>query len=1489
MSIARHHAEWLGLIEQAGPFLSLPVLLRVFPQGLDQVGADSRRRLAQAYDEWRAAQSGPKPDPLLHREWLAFVLGEVLRLPRDCLIQDQALPPELRLIKTEEGETLRPDLVLIDPPATDLFSGLGTAPAAPDRQPGRRPRLLVNLHLPGQSLDRVPPGTRWKASPGARLTELLRALDVPLGLVTNGEDWRLIHAPREGTISTATWQASLWIEEPLTLKALVSLLGVERFFSVAPTDTLRALFAESAENQQAVTEQLGLQVLHALEILIQSLDRLDKERGRDLLQGVTSPQLYEAGVQVMMRLVFLLFAEERQLLPLNNPLYNQHYALSTLGAQLREAADQHGEEILERRHDAWNRLLALFRLIYAGSEYQDLRLPAYGGKLFDPDRFPFLEGRPAGSHWHATAAEPLPIHNRTVLHLLEALQYLQVAVPGGGPAQARRLSFTALSVENIGTVYEGLLDHTARRTAQAVLGLNAAKGASAEIPLADLESLAAQGQTALRDHLKDLTKRSPGALERALAAPDTEDEARLRSACDNDASLLARVQPYAGLLRRDSLGYPVVITPGSLFVTAGPDRRSTGTHYTPLELTEPLVRHALDPLVHAGVAEGRLPMPANLRGPAALLALKVCDLACGSGAFLVQTCRFLADKLVQAWERLEEAHPDQFVISPEGLLSGERPPDCPIPLDRDERLLVARRLVADRCLYGVDLNPLAVEMAKLSLWLVTLQRDKPFTFLDHAIRAGDSLLGIAGLKELEDFYLDGSGQRRLTVHADQLRDAARKRAELAAIPDNSLGDVASKVLLLADAEEAVRQTRLLADLVTGARLAAAGNKRQQADDLLQTAALLDFGAMERQAADWLGHRRPLHWPLEFPEVFLPLADYRASGFDAFVGNPPFMGGQKITGNLGTAYRDYLVTAIAGGRRGSADLCAYFFLRAASLLRPGGMAGLLATNTLAQGDTREVGLDQLVERGLRIPRAIPSRKWPGTANLEVAQVWLHKGDWQGSWMVNDSPVSGITPYLTEPGRVSGPPKRLKANEGKSFQGSIVLGMGFVLDPAEAADLLARDPRHRDCLFPYLNGEDLNSRPDQSPSRWVINFHDWPLDRSAKGRWAMADEEHRRVWLRIGRVPEDYPGKVAADYPELLVIVEKTVKPERMRNNRAIRRERWWQFAERAPRLYATIEGMERVLVVSRVSKYFGVSFVPAGWVYNERTTVFAWDTPARFALLQNSLHEYWMLSYGSTLETRPMYTPSDCFETFPFPLLDDGLCDIGVYYYQYRQSIMHACHEGLTRTYNRFHDPDDKTSEIPTLRALHVELDQAVAAAYGWTDLDLGHGFHQTKQGQRYTICEPARRQVLDRLLKLNFERYEEEVAAGLHQTQATKATRATRKRGSSSVPMPMGDLFDGLQPVDAPQPKSVGFPAAPSSVGHPISPSGEGSPILYYLKANPGWHGKESILRATGLPPQRWTAAIKTLLALGMVIKEGERRGARYRLHNTVTGVIGFT
>ena len=1077
----------------------------------------------------------------------------------------------------------------------------------------------------------------------------------------------------------------------------------------------------------------------------------------------------------MMRLVILLSAEERGLLLLGDELYDQFYAVSTLRAQLRATADQQGEEVLERRADAWSRLLATFRAVYGGVDHEAMRLPAYGGGLFDPDRYPFLEGRPAGTTWRETPAVPLPIHNRTVLHLLDALQVLQVKVPGGGPAEARRLSFRALDVEQIGHVYEGLLDHTAVRASQPVLGLAGTKNKEPEVALADLEALREKGEKELLKFLADATGRGVPALSKALAAGVGLDIAdALLAACDNDATLYAQVQPWAGLLRPDTFGLPTVISSGSVFVTHGQDRRSTGTHYTPRSLTEPIVKRTLDPLLYVGMADGVDPTPETLRSPKEILALKVCDLATGSGAFLVQACRYMSERLVEAWERIERAHPDSVLVTPEGGLSEGYPAERLVPADPEERLVVARRLIADRCLYGVDKNPMAVEMAKVSLWLITLERQRPFTFLDHAIKCGDSLVGV-DMAQLRTWSLDRVGNDALGIFSDRsVTNALEARLRLEQLPERSIADVDEKARLLAVAESAMTRAKLAADLIVAPSLRFAKPAEQKKERERLRAFYVALPTDEQQAQlrrtadEMLGDVRPFHWPLEFPEVF---NGGTAGGFDAIVGNPPFIGGQRITGQMGVPYREYLVNVLGRGVKGSADIVAYFHLRGFDLVRPGGVFGLIATNTIAQGDTRQVGLDQIIAEGGQIIEAIPSMPWPGEAALEVAVTNIYRGQWNACRKLSGRCVSTISAFLDD-GTASGNPLRLKANAGKSFQGSIVLGMGFVMEPEEAQMLIAKDPRNAEVLFPYLNGEDLNSRPDQSPSRWVINF----FDRS--------EEEAR-------------------SYPDCWAIIEEKVRPERQRVNKEgeyiLRKplpQRFWQYGEKRPELVRTIADLPRVLVVCLVSKHLCFAFEPEGYVYSHATGVISDSKSCSLALLQSTVHELWVRQQGSTLETRLRYTPSDCFETFPFPHPTNEqrakLDCIGEAYHEHRRGLMLERQIGLTKTYNLFHAPACQDPDIAELRRLHVEMDTAVRDAYGWTDLALGHDFHGDGKETRFTLAPAAKQEVMRRLLALNHARAAEE-AAEAEQATASIPVKSARK---AKVSQPAGVSNVGQMTTD---------------------------------------------------------------------------------------------
>jgi hypothetical protein len=1119
MSVARHHADWLSLVEVSGPFVSMPVLMRVFPQGLEPRDPAQAKALRAAYEEWQ-----DNPDaPGRHRAWIIHVLTNLLGYPENQMAEGQRLPACLETIMAEMGETLRPDLAVVGPAGTDIAG---------------QPQLLTAIYSTDQALDRPVAGKHWKATPGTRMMELLHGAGVPLGLVTNGEHWMLVYAPRNETTGYASWYAGLWMDEPITLRAFHSLLGARRLFGVAADSTLAGMLAESARDQQEVTDQLGRQVRQAVEVLVQALDELDREGNRTLLKGITETSLYDAALTVMMRLVFMFSAEERGLLHLGTPLYDENYAVSTLQEQLQEVADLHGEEVLERRVDAWARLVATFRALHGGIQHQDLMMQTYGGSLFDPDRYPFLEGRAPGSAWRTTAAQPLGVNNRVVLHLLNSLQNLRVKVPGGGPAERRRISFRALGVEQIGHVYEGLLDHTAVRASEPVIGLTGTKNKEPEIALSKLEALTAEGQDKLVEFLKEATGRSVAALQRALDAVSLLDEHKLLIACGHDSPLAARVRPFAGLIRQDTFERPLVALAGSLYVTEGTARRSTGTHYTPPSLTEPIVQYTLEPLVFEGPAEGWERREWKLKSPRSILDLKVCDMAMGSGAFLVQSCRYLAERLVEAWENLEKQHPGEILITPEGTFSTGSPSERLVPADTNERIAIALRVVADRCLYGVDINPMAVEMAKLSIWLVTTDAKRPFTFLDHALKCGDSMLGVSSIEQIENFSLHPE-ERQVTFATANLsrsvEDASAKRRALEDLPSNDDTQIVAKNRLHIEAEVATAKVKALADCLIALEMRGLEGKSYHEQRIMtaehaEEAMRKHLPEFQAYAREQLRGRRTFHWPVEFPEVFA------RGGFEAFVGNPPFLGGKRISTVLGDDYHDWLKLAI-GATKGAADLCAYFYLRAAILLGQKAAFGLLATNSICQAETREVGLDQIVAHAT-IFRATQSMSWPGVAGVDVALVHIFKGTWSGPFVLDGKAVEKISSHLTA-GESQARPKRL-ASPFYGSKGTYVHGEGFVLDDDEYRQLVDGDPRNRSLIKPYLGAQDFTSDHGQRPRRWVISFGDF------------AEEE-------------------AKAYPLLYEHLVRTVKPHRDVLTRQVHEACFWKHWEPSGRTLLAPKG------------------------------------------------------------------------------------------------------------------------------------------------------------------------------------------------------------------------------------------------------------------------------------------------------------------------------
>jgi hypothetical protein len=1363
-------------VQTSGPFLTLPVLDRVLPDGAPAVARAVRGELRKLVADALTGRGASRE--VLVRAVLGSALGwgehlkmyeelpdalaevvpghtEVLRPSFGFYAEDEG---EIEVDGADEEEAGEPEEDGEDGTGDALHGGStrlsGVTGSRGGLDGGHGPWKLLGLLSPwgAHPLARTTAGG-WAASPVERLAVLLRARDVPVGIVTDGRWWALVWAPRGGTTAAGVWDAGTWGEEPEALAGLVGLLSRSRFLAEAPADRLPALFEESLERQEEVTEALGRQVREAVELLVGALDSLDAVSNRELLAGVGDDDLYDAAVTVMMRVVFCLFAEERRLLPSDDATYEASYSVARLVEQLEHVATLSGEAALEHRSGAWHRLLAVSRALHAGVAHEDLRLPAYGGDLFDPDRYPWLEGRRDGVE-PLDGARPPEVDDRTVLRMLRAVQYVEV----GG--ERRRLTFRALDVEQVGYVYEGLLELEVCSATEAVLAFQRPKDyprrikAPAEVPVSG--ALAAVSDLERPRLERWLMERTGWAAKKAAAALDAEASSAaldaLHAAVGGDLGQAKLLVPLGSALRLDERDRPVVFLPGSRYVAPSSRRAATGTHYTPRSLAEDVAGNALEPLVYRpGPLETADRSAWRLRPSSEILALRVADIAMGSGAFLVAACRYLADRLVEAWDAEGREDAMLALAARRGLRAASDAEVGPV-------LLEARRLVADHCLYGVDINPLAVEMAKLSLWLVTMDRERPFGFLDDRFRCGDSLLGLTSVAQLEAVHLDPAERRHrqegtLFDVGDYIRpvleQAADLRKQITAQPVVTVRDVEHKQRLLAESERLTAKLTVVANAITGPGLAVTGKRPAEVSgrfELLvdQVAVALSQGGMHlgslAQEADRdLQEGRPLgtaprtalHWPIVFPEVF---ADSPDLGFDAVVGNPPFLGGQKITGHLGDDYRVWLQKWDGNGVKGSADLVASFVLRAANLLSRRGQLGYIATNTLVQGDTLEVGLLQATSATgsrLTVRRAESSHKWPSrSANLEIVTVWATRAPMSSAahcWLDGEE-VPHIGPDLEPVGEVAGRPHRLAENEGIAFQGSNLWGVGFVLALEQALMMIERDSRYRDVLQPYLIGRDLNQRPDYSAGRWVINFRDWPLDRCEQ-------------------------------YPDTLAIVRRVVKPGRDRINRERNRDLWWQFAETRPGLYQAIAGLDHVLAISLVSNVVQPVRVPTGQVFAHVCGVFALDDFASLAILSSSAHFVWVLRYASTLETRIRYTPSDVFLTFSRPEPTPELEELGCVLDTERRQLMLSRAWGLTATYNRVHDPADTDPAIVRLRKMHADIDHAVLAAYGWSDLDPQVGHYPTKIGTRWTVSPDTRFELLDRLLAENHHRHAAESGA----------------------------------------------------------------------------------------------------------------------------------
>ncbi|NEB89247.1 SAM-dependent DNA methyltransferase [Streptomyces anulatus] len=1308
------HRRWLELVDTDGPFLAVPALKRVWPQGIPQPTAhalaalrDAKPTFEKAWENWDKHRDEAALD--LYREardsWVDTVLRRVLRWDKHY-----SVAPAAEVRSPDHAVTVRADGALVH---------------------GETTGALVLVVDPTDSL-RDPLTDGWAASPIDRAEELLRTAGVPIGVVTDGRWWAIVSAREQTMVASGIVDAQTWIEEPQTRNAFIELLQRKRLIGGKAEDRLTELFGESVAAAEEITEALGTQVRRAVELVVQALSEgaLDaRRRGEPDPLPEQRADVYEAAVTVMMRVVFLLFAEERGLLP-QSRLFAMGYGVSDELDLLDARENDEGDQALDGTYLTWHRLLATSQALYHGATFEDLRLPEYGGSLFDPARFPFLTACGEQGTLSITVSDRV---------MLEVLRAVQIAHLNGQPA--RRISFRDIDVEQIGYIYEGLLGYSCEDVDEVVVGLTGTSGEEPEIPLAVLESLAETKRTdaALTEAILAWIKTnqaaakpsSKAAIGKALGAADAIEDAEqaLRAVASDDAELRDRLRPFLGIIRRDLRNRPLVVKPGGVLVVETPSRASAGAHYTPRALAEEVVRYALEPLVYAPgphqTADQDAWQPVSSDQ---ILDLKIADIACGSGAFLVAAARYLADRLVEAWHR-------------EGVAHGS-------PHDLHVRAI---RTIVAGCLYGADINGMAVEMCKLSLWLVSLDPHLPFSFVDDKVLHGNTLLGLTDVRQLRDLHINtNAANKQMTVYDLDvdgiLTKAARLRRQLASeVNDNDpQRSAATKRRQWREYQQLTAQLADVADGVIAAGLQVGGKPGKslrtayenlgiavgmaypgqgEEPDRKMLDGILEAGLTPTVTTDYTKWK-PLHWVLAVPDVM-----ERDGGFDAIIGNPPFLGGSKITGAMGTNFRDWLVHLVASGSKGAADLWAYFLLRAYGLLSQRGTLGLIATNTAAQGPTRSVGLDQVDAKGFVITRSVQSRPWPvSSANLEYAAIWGTNGEVDAAARKTSDGIAavGISTLLEPVGRTEGNPIKLAENAGIAFKGCFVLGMGFVLEPSEAAAWIEVDPKNKEVLFRYPHGKnDINGSPTQCASRWVIDFND---------RSEAAAQEYRLPYQRV----------------------LETVKSGRLKNNRKVYRDYWWQYGEKRPAMRDAISGLDEVLVLSQTSATQIPLKVPANQVFDQKLVVFASSEPWMLGILSSSIHRTWATCWGATRTGDPVYTASSVFLTFAFPHGSmEAVGEVGRALDAERREIMLQRSLGLTKLYNLVNSPDVSDAadaEIARLRQIHVELDHAVMAAYGWEDVSLNHGFHSYRQMERWTVTPAARVEILDRLLAENHRR-----------------------------------------------------------------------------------------------------------------------------------------
>lgn len=948
------NVKWWSELKHGGMLIS-PALVDQYFNNIDELSTYKYNQLRDKYisfDSIRASQKDiTKIDTEIINKWVDYIIQIILEHNPDNIAKGKYIDSKYKL-KTILGQQLSPDRV--------IFSNASR----------NNPILMVSI----QKSEKLGIGKDRKSY--TDFIELLRGTGVKLGLITNGVQFRLCYAGIDYDAWTE-WDASMWFIEAEWRKQLdgfIALLGKDGLQLVEGENTkLKTIIEESRNKQSEISDILGQQIREAVEILINQLDSTVKTYP-ELLEAITkdidntqksdqqiNSALYQAASRIVMRMVVLLFAEARNLLPRDIVEYNQSYGIEGLFEQLKMALAYESKLNMKNQYGAWRRIISLFNLVHEGSSHQTINLQGYGGVLFERGN---LKSEDEILQCIAIFENiNFKLNDYQVYELLEKIKVGKLKVKQGnknvwvkGP-----VDFSDLRTEYIGIMYEGLLDYSLKRANEPLIVVNI--GSQPILPLSHLECMS---DKEIKDLLKNLKKDSKSESQDNDMSEDYSNESQ---EIDDEDDLLDEVdkRAKAWALRVVQLEKKVkktksmddytynkacekeadklvikILHEGEYYIASqGGTRKGSGTFYTKPGLAVPTTQRTLKPLLYDTDSEGN-DIP---KKPKDILAVKICDPTCGSGAFLVAATDYITDALTKSilyygsytsyYNTKTRVLP--FGKSSKGNLDEELisvPPDDP----KFEEYLRANlmRHVVERCIYGVDINPMAVELAKLALWINTMNTELPFTFLDHKIKVGNGLVGtwfdqfkhypiLAWNREGGDkdhsngvHYKKGEWTKALKefmdkkVKPDMVRFIENLEGNNQIVFDDK-EDLSNKEI-----EEALEKAIEALDEFNNLPMSAAGMRAKEevyknkilnnkSINLLKEA-FDEWCALWFWPADELDEDVPMpmnfhnisdkakervkriareikffHWELEFPEVFV----VKNSGFNAILGNPPW--------------------------------------------------------------------------------------------------------------------------------------------------------------------------------------------------------------------------------------------------------------------------------------------------------------------------------------------------------------------------------------------------------------------------------------------------------------------------------------------------------------------------------------------------------------------------------------------------------------------------